>query len=219
MTHKTNYTAATLCVTLLLACASSAAHAMQDTTGKTSPDAYVLKNKPDKNTRERLFRIYETKRERCQHYVAPPEGYVYHGCDIVMKNAPVNTTAMYKVKETRNSTRLLPSVANYKIYFDFDKDNVRTDGQDVLDRAAREINTYNPVDVTVTGHADASGTADYNQDLSKRRADKVVAALQRLGIPSRILDEEARGESDLAVETPDGVRHPLNRRVTVDFRR
>jgi outer membrane autotransporter protein len=54
--------------------------------------------------------------------------------------------------------------------------------------------------------------------LSERRANVVQGALTAGGIASAIIQSEWRGETDLAVQTPDGVREPLNRRTAVTIR-
>lgn len=108
---------------------------------------------------------------------------------------------------------------SYTIYFDFDKSNIRASEQATLDRVARDIVTMNPKHVTVVGHADASGPDDYNQALSGRRADSVSSALTGMGVTNRVIDEDAKGERDLAVPTPDGVKLQENRRVTIQFRK
>src|SRR6185312_15997413 len=71
------------------------------------------------------------------------------------------------------------------------------------------------VTVQVTGYADRSGSARYNQRLSVLRARHVAHALARMGVPWRAMAISGRGENDNAVPTPDGVREPRNRRVTV----
>ena len=78
---------------------------------------------------------------------------------------------------------------------------------------------YNPQQVTVTGYTDSSGSADYNQDLSRRREQAVSRALLERGIANQALEREARGEYDQAIETPDDTRNQENRRVVIDFRR
>lgn len=108
---------------------------------------------------------------------------------------------------------------SYTVYFDFDKSNIRASERDTLDSVARDIVSLEPLHVTVVGHADASGPADYNQALSARRADTVSDALTAMGVPNTVIDENAMGEQDLAVPTPDGVRLQENRRVTIQFRR
>jgi outer membrane protein OmpA-like peptidoglycan-associated protein len=163
------------------------------------------------------------QREPCQHYRSPPRNTILDHCFlrpapeeiVVVEAPPVQVTHTEKVVETR----LLPIVSTYAIYFDFDKSNIRASEEGTLQRVADEIRQYNPEQITVTGHTDSSGSAEYNQILSGKRADSVVYALEKRGIRSEVLDEEARGESALAVQTGDGVKLQDNRRVVIDFRR
>jgi outer membrane protein OmpA-like peptidoglycan-associated protein len=55
--------------------------------------------------------------------------------------------------------------------------------------------------------------------LSQRRANTVAAELIKSGIPARIVTTEAFGETELAVQTPDGTPAQPNRRATIDFQR
>jgi OmpA-OmpF porin, OOP family len=105
------------------------------------------------------------------------------------------------------------------LYFDHDSDALRMEARTTLATLAQQMRDDQEIGVTVTGHADRSGAADYNQDLSRRRAQTVVAALRNLGIAELgevdRLDTEARGEAAPAVATGDGVREQANRRVVV----
>ena len=71
------------------------------------------------------------------------------------------------------------------------------------------------VPVQVTGYTDTSGSVPYNQRLSQRRAKHVADVLVRMGVPPQALAIAGAGENNLAVPTPDGVREPRNRRVTI----
>ena len=68
---------------------------------------------------------------------------------------------------------------------------------------------------SVVGHTDKSGTDLYNNGLSKRRAANVAAMMEQAGISAADVATEARGESQVLVETADGVREAQNRRVEV----
>lgn len=68
--------------------------------------------------------------------------------------------------------------------------------------------------ILVRGHADTLGSADYNLDLSRRRAEAVRDALVEAGVQADISVESA-GEADLMRSTPDETAEPLNRRVTI----
>lgn len=162
------------------------------------------------------YMAYE-HREPCQKYRVPPRNMILDNCNLVPEPQQVIVTETTQTEYTQAG--LLPIVSTYVIYFDFDKSGVRPSEEETLRRIAQEIRKFNPTQITVTGHADSSGAADYNQDLSRKRADSVVAALEARGIRSEAVAEEARGESTLAVQTGDGVKLQENRRVVVDFRR
>lgn len=109
---------------------------------------------------------------------------------------------------------LVPGV--YLVLFDFDRSNINAAGQSVIDRvlavaAAKGV----PVNISATGHADRSGSEDYNMALSLRRADSVREALIAGGIDPNAITVAGRGESEPAVETPDGVKEQANRRVEI----
>ena len=70
----------------------------------------------------------------------------------------------------------------------------------------------------MAGHADRSGTPQYNQRLSQRRADAVAAELVRQGVSRNEIMVTAFGESRPLVPTADGVREPQNRRVEIVLR-
>jgi OOP family OmpA-OmpF porin len=106
-----------------------------------------------------------------------------------------------------------PSV--YIVLFDFDRANIRPDGQAVIDEVIAAAASMGAPAVSVTGHADRSGPADYNLALSLRRADAVRQALIAGGISADQITVSGRGEEEPAVPTPDGVREQANRRVEI----
>ena len=69
--------------------------------------------------------------------------------------------------------------------------------------------------ISVTGHADRAGANSYNQQLSEVRAKVVEEFLYELGVPKKTVGITARGETNPAVNTGDGVRELANRRVVI----
>ena len=66
----------------------------------------------------------------------------------------------------------------------------------------------------VEGHTDESGEADYNQELSQKRADTVVSYLtSSLGMKSGQLKAVGYGESRPVVPGATGEAGHVNRRV------
>jgi OmpA-OmpF porin, OOP family len=110
-----------------------------------------------------------------------------------------------------------PTHQVYLVFFDWDKYNITPEGQQIIQLAANQYRSGGRVTLQVTGYTDTSGSAGYNQRLSERRANAVAAALERLGVPRSDMVVAGRGENDLRVPTPNGVREPQNRRVEIVF--
>jgi OmpA-OmpF porin, OOP family len=103
----------------------------------------------------------------------------------------------------------------YLVFFDWNSASVAPGAREVIQLAADAYRAGAPVSVQVTGYTDTSGSPAYNQRLSVRRANAVAAVLVQDGVPQSALVVSGRGESDLRVPTPPGVREPQNRRVEV----
>jgi OOP family OmpA-OmpF porin len=103
----------------------------------------------------------------------------------------------------------------FTVYFAWNRSWVGPQGVAILQQAAATFKAGGVVTVQVTGYTDTSGSARYNQRLSVRRARIVAHILAHMGVPWRAMTVAGRGENDLAVPTPNGVREPRNRRVTV----
>ena len=101
------------------------------------------------------------------------------------------------------------------VFFDWDKDTITPEGQQVVQQAADAYKSGAPVQIQVTGYTDRSGSPGYNQRLSERRANNVAKALMRLGVPQNQMMVSGRGENDNRVPTANGVREPQNRRVEI----
>jgi outer membrane protein OmpA-like peptidoglycan-associated protein len=73
-------------------------------------------------------------------------------------------------------------------------------------------------DLVVVGHTDAVGSDQFNDELARKRADAVRAALVRRGIAGTDVVAIGRGKRELLIPTPDGVAEPRNRRVEIVVR-
>ncbi len=80
------------------------------------------------------------------------------------------------------------------------------------------INKTQSTDVSVIGHADRSGSKEYNFTLSTKRAQTVRDLLVEKGVDPAILEVTSYGEANPLVPTPDNVKEPKNRRVEVIIR-
>jgi peptidoglycan-associated lipoprotein len=71
--------------------------------------------------------------------------------------------------------------------FDYDQSTIRPDAADVLSRDAKWLTRWPTTKVTVEGHGDERGTAEYNLALGERRATAVKSYLVSLGVQAERL--------------------------------
>ena len=70
------------------------------------------------------------------------------------------------------------------LFFELDSSDVSTDGQQVLQANAAVLKKYPGMQITIEGHCDERGTAEYNLALGERRALAAKNYLVSLGIPA-----------------------------------
>lgn len=99
------------------------------------------------------------------------------------------------------------------VYFDFDKSTLRPESKDELDRLVALLNALPEIKIELSGHTDNKGSASYNKQLSKDRAESVVNYLISEGISKSRLTYIGYGfEQPIATNETDAGRQ-LNRRV------
>jgi outer membrane protein OmpA-like peptidoglycan-associated protein len=81
-----------------------------------------------------------------------------------------------------------------KIYFDFDKSNIREDAATTLNVLVDLMKKYPTMEVEVSAHTDARGPDQYNLELSKRRAASTLEYLVSQGIDRSRLKSIGYGE-------------------------
>ena len=85
--------------------------------------------------------------------------------------------------------------------------------QAVLDVAAETLLRDRTVLVRVEGHTDSTGPADYNRDLSRRRAEAVRDMLIEAGVEANRLQVVAHGEDQPLASNATAEGRRINRRV------
>jgi outer membrane protein OmpA-like peptidoglycan-associated protein len=103
----------------------------------------------------------------------------------------------------------------FTVYFDFDSWTLTAENLTVMTNVINTARAGGQSRINVVGHTDTSGSADYNQRLSVRRANVVVEALVNMGARRQAITASGVGETDLAVETGDNVREQRNRRTVI----
>jgi peptidoglycan-associated lipoprotein len=81
-----------------------------------------------------------------------------------------------------------------KIFFDFDKSNIREDAAVTLNVLVDLMKKYPTMEVEVSAHTDARGPDEYNLNLSKRRAASTLEYLVSQGVERNRLKSIGYGE-------------------------
>lgn len=124
-------------------------------------------------------------------------------------HAPTPCPAPAPAKAACDSTPL-------RVHFELGKHDLTSAGRDALQQAIESSRRAGNLPLVVSAHADRSGSDAYNDALSKRRLDTVIAALEAAGMArDKLARAEHFGERRPRIETADGVRHPENRRVEI----
>jgi len=80
-------------------------------------------------------------------------------------------------------TNVVINLDNYRpvvetaVHFGFNKDTLTKDAKEAIDQLAASVATTKGYIITVEGATDSVGSAEYNYDLSQRRADAVIQYL------------------------------------------
>ena len=99
------------------------------------------------------------------------------------------------------------------VFFELDSSDLNTAGQKALDENAVLLKKYSSWTVTVEGHCDERGTAEYNLALGERRAITARTYLVSLGIPADRLRTVSYGKEFLFDPGHDESAFAKNRRA------
>jgi len=102
------------------------------------------------------------------------------------------------------------------VFFDFDKHNIRAEHKTFLDGLINIVQGHSDLRVIVTGHTDSDGTDNYNDVLSKRRAQSIIDYFVLNGLSADRLDFDFKGELMPVDTNKTSEGKQRNRRV--DFR-
>ena len=114
-------------------------------------------------------------------------------CSAVVAPAPEPEKVVILVSEPKVEEQVVVAAAEPKIivlafediHFDFDQSTLKPEAQKILKRNIQILKDNPNAQIRVAGYTSASGTEDYNQKLSERRANAVQEYLVNEGIITR----------------------------------
>jgi OOP family OmpA-OmpF porin len=106
------------------------------------------------------------------------------------------------------------------VLFGFDEDQLSEDGKSIIDERidAWGGRVERTSETTVTGHTDSTGSEEYNQGLSERRAQATADYLKNhVKVTDPQIEVVGMGESDPVASNDTREGRALNRRVVIRF--
>lgn len=101
------------------------------------------------------------------------------------------------------------------LLYDFDSDVLRSEARTNLGELANSFGKYDGSDILIIGHTDQTGTEQYNQTLSERRATAAASYLVSQGVKGSRIQTLGLGETEpVASNETEGGRQ-TNRRIEV----
>jgi peptidoglycan-associated lipoprotein len=86
------------------------------------------------------------------------------------------------------------AVESEKIYFDYDKADLKAEAQTALEKKAKFLQANSTYSLAIEGNCDERGTNEYNLALGQRRADAAKNFLSSLGISADRITANTYGE-------------------------
>lgn len=80
------------------------------------------------------------------------------------------------------------------VYFDYDRYDIRPDGQSAIQNDAAWLKQHPEAHITIEGHCDERGSTEYNLVLGDNRATAVKNALQQAGVPASQIETKSFGK-------------------------
>ena len=133
---------------------------------------------------------------------------------VVSADAMQKKMAFLNADDMKNAIHDSGKIALYGIYFEINKDAVKSESQSTLTEIAKLLKSEPSLRLHVVGHTDNQGKPEYNLDLSRRRATSVVAELSsKYGIAANRLDAFGCGIYSPVASNEAEVGRAKNRRV------
>jgi outer membrane protein OmpA-like peptidoglycan-associated protein len=107
---------------------------------------------------------------------------------------------------------------SFTLYFLEGRDELTDESKVELEKVFGELKRRPLPDIMVIGHTDTVGGLEYNDRLSRARADRLREMLVDLGIPGGRIQAAGRGKRELLVPTEDNISEARNRRVEISVR-
>jgi outer membrane protein OmpA-like peptidoglycan-associated protein len=127
--------------------------------------------------------------------------------DEPIENPCLSSTPIEEIKQGRDITL-------QNVFFETDKAVLEDESSIQLEALKKLLDEYSNMEIEIRGYTDDRGAADYNFELSERRAETVLNWLRENGIEAKRLSSKGFGESNPIADNNTEAGRARNRRVT-----
>lgn len=138
-----------------------------------------------------------------------------HAPELVLPPSVSSALQAKGIRLQRLRKELLGLSLPNEVLFDFDSAELKAGAKPALGKLVEVLGRHRATVVRVVGHTDAEGSAEYNRELSLRRARSVVAYFTAAGVDAARLEAVGEGEARPRADNADAAGRRLNRRVEV----
>jgi peptidoglycan-associated lipoprotein len=140
--------------------------------------------------------------------------------EAAMKPAPAPVAQTPRMPNAATRARIDQLLARIEdAYFDYDKASLRPDAIKALQADSAELRDilkdYPAYKLTIEGHCDERGSAEYNMALGDKRAEAAKDYLAQVGIPAAQLNLVSYGKDRPVCEDHDEACWQRNRRIHI----
>ncbi len=114
-----------------------------------------------------------------------------------------NTEAATTETVAKPSLIIKKIIRNVKIYFDYNKADLREDHTPILEKAVATLGRNKEASILITGNCDARGSDEYNLKLGNKRGASVKQYMLDNGIPEERIKIVSRGKLDAVAPVKD----------------
>ena len=133
------------------------------------------------------------------------------------------TNTQFTIKVPLDRIVIDKAIVMENIYYDLDEDYIRADAAVELDKLVAILEDNPEIKIELSSHTDSRQTADYNMDLSNRRAQSATTYIIEAGIDPERITAKGYGESQLIISDEEinslqtieeqEAAHQINRRT------
>ncbi len=143
------------------------------------------------------------------------------GCAQLMpppKQEPYNIMEVKATRPPPGPARVVLTPSNVaimdKVQFETGKADIKSESHSLLDEVAKVLKENPQVEViSVEGHTDSTGSADFNRKLSQQRAESVAKYLSSKGVKAARMEPKGFGPDRPVADNETDAGREANRRV------